>query len=90
MGIYLSPDEADSVRYKITKGDVENFFKAEVEVIGNFAYLRIRTKPELYVALNRELNDEYLLLVKATLRRQGRRNLETRCDIRLKILDVVR
>lgn len=81
------------VRFRIVSSDKHNFFKAESEIVGDFAYLRIRIRSSLDVDLNRELTPEFSLRVKAVYRRQpagyggGGRNLETRTEVLLKITD---
>lgn len=76
-----------SVRYKIVSGDKQNFFKAEHEFVGNFVFLRIRTRPSLDLSLNRELTPEFALRIKATLKRPNERNLETWTEVLIKVLD---
>ncbi len=43
MGIYIT-DPTWEMRYKIVSGDNENLFKAEDYQLGDFSFLRIRTK----------------------------------------------
>ncbi|TSN95695.1 Protocadherin Fat 1 [Bagarius yarrelli] len=64
MGIY-NTDPLWEIRYKIVSGDNENLFKAEEYQLGDFTYLRIRTKGGSSAILNREVRDHYLLTVKA-------------------------
>ncbi|TRY60847.1 hypothetical protein DNTS_021639 [Danionella cerebrum] len=56
------------VRYRITSGDEEGFFKAEDFTLGDFCFLRIRTKGGNAAILNREVQDNYLLTVKASIK----------------------
>eukprot|EP00069_Balaena_mysticetus_P017270 bmy_10540T0 len=65
MGIYLT-DPQWAVRYRIISGDVANVFKTEEYVVGNFCFLRIRTKSSNTALLNREVQDSYTLIVQAT------------------------
>ncbi|XP_058918449.1 protocadherin Fat 2 [Kogia breviceps] len=65
MGIYLT-DPQWAVRYRIISGDVANVFKTEEYVVGNFCFLRIRTKSSNTALLNREVRDSYTLIVQAT------------------------
>ncbi|KAM8841936.1 protocadherin Fat 1a isoform 9-T12 [Synchiropus picturatus] len=83
MGIYIS-DPAWEVRYKIISGDNENLFKAEDYLLGDFSFLRIRTKGGSTAILNREVKDHYVLTVKATERGT---NLECRTRIKVQVLD---
>ncbi|KAF6280643.1 FAT atypical cadherin 2 [Rhinolophus ferrumequinum] len=65
MGMYLAEPEW-AVRYRIISGDVANVFKTEEYVVGNFCFLRIRTKSSNTALLNREVQDSYTLIVQAT------------------------
>ncbi|KAJ8281254.1 hypothetical protein GJAV_G00065390 [Gymnothorax javanicus] len=83
MGIYIS-DSTWEIKYKIVSGDSENLFKAEEYVLGDFSFLRIRTKGGSTAILNREVRDHYLLTVKASERST---NLEARARIKVQVLD---
>ncbi|KAL4640550.1 protocadherin Fat 1 isoform X2 [Arapaima gigas] len=83
MGVYIM-DPAWEVRYKIVSGDTENLFKAEDHVVGDFSFLRIRTKGGSTAILNREVKDHYLLTVKALERTTS---AETRTRVRVQVLD---
>ncbi|XP_019482771.1 PREDICTED: protocadherin Fat 2 [Hipposideros armiger] len=65
MGMYLAEPQW-AVRYRIISGDVANVFKTEEYVVGNFCFLRIRTKSSNTALLNREVQDSYTLIVQAT------------------------
>lgn len=65
MGISLA-EPRWAVRYRIVSGDVANVFKTEEHVVGNFCFLRIRTKSSNTALLNREVQDSYTLIVQAT------------------------
>ncbi|XP_006893802.1 PREDICTED: protocadherin Fat 2 [Elephantulus edwardii] len=65
MGIYLEEPQW-AVRYRIISGDVANVFKTEEYVVGNFCFLRIRTKSSNTALLNREVRDSYTLIIQAT------------------------
>uniref|UniRef100_A0A8C2GGG7 FAT atypical cadherin 3a n=1 Tax=Cyprinus carpio TaxID=7962 RepID=A0A8C2GGG7_CYPCA len=67
MGIPLQHHSWE-VRYRITSGDEEGFFKAEEYTLGDFCFLRIRTKGGNAAILNREVQDNYLLTVKASIK----------------------
>ncbi|XP_075052740.1 protocadherin Fat 1 isoform X1 [Mixophyes fleayi] len=82
MGIYLNPSW--DVKYKIISGDNENLFKAEEHILGNFCFLRIRTKGGNTAILNREVRDHYLLSVKAVDKNS---NAEARTKVRVQVLD---
>ncbi|XP_037657979.1 protocadherin Fat 2 [Choloepus didactylus] len=65
MGIYLAEPQW-AVKYRIISGDVANVFKTEEYVVGNFCFLRIRTKSSNTALLNREVRDSYTLIIQAT------------------------
>lgn len=83
MGIY-NTDPSWEIRYKIVSGDNENLFKAEEYQLGDFTYLRIRTKGGSSAILNREVRDHYLLTVKAVERNS---NAEARARVMVQVLD---
>ncbi|XP_053315030.1 protocadherin Fat 1 [Spea bombifrons] len=83
MGIFLK-NPAWDIKYKIVSGDNENIFKAEEYVLGDFCFLRIRTKGGNTAILNREVKDHYLLNVKAVERNS---NSEARTKISVQVLD---
>lgn len=82
MGIYIT--ELLDIKYKIISGDTENLFKAEEHVLGDFCFLRIRTKGGNTAILNREVKDHYILTVKAI---EKNTNAEARTKVRVQILD---
>ncbi|XP_051891479.1 protocadherin Fat 1a isoform X7 [Pristis pectinata] len=83
MGIYIT-HPASEFRYKIISGDHENLFKAEDYNLGDFCFLRIRTKGGNSAVLNREVKDHYLLNVKAVERKT---NAEARTKVKVHVLD---
>lgn len=83
MGVYVS-DPAWEVRYKIISGDNENLFKAEDYLVGDFSFMRIRTKGGSTAILNREVKDHYMLTVKASERNT---NVECRTRVKVQVLD---
>ncbi|EDW39521.1 GL11897 [Drosophila persimilis] len=76
------------VKYRIISGDKEKLFKVEEKLVGNFAFLAIRTRTN-NVVLNREKTDEYLVKVKAhvTLNDTNTSSYETETSIHIKVLD---
>lgn len=70
MGIQLYDDDLHNidVKYQIIGGDKNKVFKAEERVVGDFAFLTIRTRTN-NIVLNREKGDSYRLRVKATVSR---------------------
>ncbi|XP_061684885.1 protocadherin Fat 1a isoform X4 [Syngnathoides biaculeatus] len=83
MGIYVT-DPTWEIRYKIISGDNENLFKAEDYLLGDFSFLRIRTKGGSTAILNREVRDHYVLTVKASERGT---NMECRTQVTVQVLD---
>lgn len=70
MGIYITQDL--DVKYRIVGGDKDKIFKAEERIVGDFAFLAIRTRTN-NVVLNREKDDHYKLEIRATAsKRQGK------------------
>nr|XP_048293531.1 protocadherin Fat 2 [Myodes glareolus] len=65
MGMYLA-DPQWVVKYRIISGDAAGVFKTEEYVVGNFCFLRIRTKSSNTALLNREVRDSYTLVVQAS------------------------
>ncbi|XP_015270777.1 PREDICTED: protocadherin Fat 2 [Gekko japonicus] len=64
MGIYII-DPAWNIKYRIASGDTSSLFKAEEHIVGNFCFLRIRTKSGNTAQLNREVKDKYTLIIQA-------------------------
>ncbi|XP_051871067.1 protocadherin Fat 1-like isoform X1 [Pristis pectinata] len=65
MGVQITEAVRD-IRYKIVSGDNANIFKAEEYVVGDFCFLRIRTRSSNMAVLNREVKDHYILTVQAS------------------------
>ncbi|XP_041440520.1 protocadherin Fat 3 isoform X2 [Xenopus laevis] len=84
IGIQLANMSWD-IKYRIMSGDEEGFFKAEEVVIGDFCFLRIRTKGGNSAILNREIQDNYLLTIKASVRGE---DLEAWTKVSVQVLDM--
>ncbi|XP_056328618.1 protocadherin Fat 1 [Danio aesculapii] len=84
MGIFMTNQSVD-IWYTIESGDHDNLFKAEAYVLGNFCFLRIRTKGGISASLNREIKDHYLLTVNAIERHTG---AEAQTQVKVQILDM--
>uniref|UniRef100_A0A8D0DTW5 FAT atypical cadherin 2 n=1 Tax=Salvator merianae TaxID=96440 RepID=A0A8D0DTW5_SALMN len=65
MGIYIT-DPAWDIKYRIASGDTSGLFKTEEHVVGDFCFLRIRTRSGNTDHLNREFKDKYMLIIQAT------------------------
>nr|XP_057936456.1 protocadherin Fat 3a isoform X2 [Doryrhamphus excisus] len=85
MGVHLALRSWE-IRYRITSGDDEGFFKAEEYVLGDFCFLRIRTKGGNAAILNREIQDNYVLTVKASIK--GDAVTETWTKVSIQVLDM--
>uniref|UniRef100_A0A673JPD3 Protocadherin Fat 1-like n=1 Tax=Sinocyclocheilus rhinocerous TaxID=307959 RepID=A0A673JPD3_9TELE len=83
MGIFMTNQSWD-IWYIIESGDHDNLFKAEKYVLGNFCFLRIRSKGGNSATLNREVKDHYLLTVNAIERHTG---AETQTQVKVQVLD---
>lgn len=69
MGIQLfDVNQNIDVKYQIIGGDKNKVFKADERVVGDFAFLTIRTRTN-NIVLNREKGDSYRLRIKATVSR---------------------
>ncbi|CAD5234633.1 unnamed protein product [Bursaphelenchus xylophilus] len=84
VGVYM-PSGYDNVKFKIVQGDGISTFKLASKRIGNFAYLSISLKDG--EILNRELQDEYDLIIKASAKNKREGNFETQCLINIKVID---
>ncbi|XP_077098803.1 protocadherin Fat 3 isoform X2 [Siphateles boraxobius] len=84
MGIALSKLGPLDIEYFIESGDDEGLFQAEEFVLGDFCFLRIRTNGGSATILNREVQDNYTLTVRAT----GKGVLETSVRVNVQIMDM--
>ncbi|KAI4552983.1 hypothetical protein MJT46_016277 [Ovis ammon polii x Ovis aries] len=84
MGVTLI-DLSWDIKYRIVSGDEEGFFKAEEVIIADFCFLRIRTKGGNSAILNREIQDNYLLIVKGSVRGE---DLEAWTKVSIQVLDM--
>lgn len=71
MGVRIT-DPSLRIRYRITEGDGQNFFRAAARVVGDFCFLELSVRTGNQRVLNRESNDLYKLKVKAQHRRHDR------------------
>ncbi|KFM71787.1 Fat-like cadherin-related tumor suppressor-like protein, partial [Stegodyphus mimosarum] len=79
MGIFVT-DPTLVIRYKIFAGDPERFFKAETRLVGDFWFLIIRVRTGNRAVLNREYQDTYRLLVRATITSDLRRAVKMKAQ----------
>lgn len=88
LGISVSAPDLD-IKFRIVGGDKDKLFKAEERIVGDFAFLAIRTRTG-NVILNREKIDEYRLDVRATItRRDSKTNVvvETDTTVIVRVMD---
>ncbi|XP_023257382.1 protocadherin Fat 3-like [Seriola lalandi dorsalis] len=83
MGIILAPPRSLDIKYSFSSGDNEGIFQAEEFVMGDFCFLRIRTNGGSGAILNREVQDNYTLTVKAS----APGGLEALATVYIKVLD---
>uniref|UniRef100_A0A3Q3FBD3 FAT atypical cadherin 3b n=1 Tax=Labrus bergylta TaxID=56723 RepID=A0A3Q3FBD3_9LABR len=83
MGIVLGPPRSLDIKYSIESGDNEGIFQTEAFLIGDFCFLRVRTNGGSGAILNREVQDNYTVTVKASA--QG--GLEALASVYIKVLD---
>ncbi|KAI1730641.1 cadherin domain-containing protein [Ditylenchus destructor] len=85
MGVYL-PKGYHQVQFKIVEGDKQQRFTASAKKLGNFAFLIIEHKHDDDI-LNRELQGEFSLLIRATAKKKRANALEASAVVNLRILD---
>ncbi|XP_060910932.1 protocadherin Fat 3 [Labrus mixtus] len=83
MGIVIGPPRSLDIKYSIESGDNEGIFQTEAFLIGDFCFLRVRTNGGSGAILNREVQDNYTVTVKASA--QG--GLEALASVYIKVLD---
>ncbi|CAN2387309.1 Protocadherin Fat 2 [Pristimantis euphronides] len=84
MGVYLK-DPQWTVKYRIVSGDPTGLFKTEEMVVGDFCFLRIRVRSGNTALLNREVKDNYQLLIHAS---EKSLENEGRTKVNIQILDM--
>lgn len=87
LGLRIQPDW--DVRFRIVGGDKDKLFKAEDRIVGDFAFLAIRTRTG-NVILNREKIDEYRLEVRASITQRDTKSnivVETETSVCVRVLD---
>ncbi|XP_023653219.2 protocadherin Fat 2 [Paramormyrops kingsleyae] len=83
MGIVIS-DQFWDIKYKLVAGDDENLFRMEEVTVGDFCFLRIRTRAGQVPSLNREVRDTYTLTVEAT---ESLYDYQARTKVLIRVLD---
>lgn len=77
MGIELPRNWRWKLSFSIVSGNLQKSFKVESKVVGDFNFLRIKTRPGSYI--NRESGDKFELLIQATVR-QSKKHKEQPAD----------
>ena len=66
MGIELPRNWRWKLSFSIVSGNLQKSFRVESKVIGDFNFLRVKTRPGSYI--NRESGDKFELIIQATVR----------------------
>lgn len=82
-GIELSRP-AWELHYSIVSGDDDDLFQAEALKVGDFCFLRVKTRSSNAALLNREVRDAYTLTVEATERGS---ELRAKTKLLVRVLD---
>uniref|UniRef100_A0A1A8UWT2 FAT tumor suppressor homolog 2 n=1 Tax=Nothobranchius furzeri TaxID=105023 RepID=A0A1A8UWT2_NOTFU len=83
MGIQLT-DPLWDISYNIVAGDDEEFFQAEALSVGDFCFLRIKTRSSNSALLNREVRDRYTLTLEA---KESTFDLQAKTKVIVQVLD---
>uniref|UniRef100_A0A667YH43 FAT atypical cadherin 2 n=1 Tax=Myripristis murdjan TaxID=586833 RepID=A0A667YH43_9TELE len=83
MGIEVT-DIFWDIKYNIVSGDDDQLFQAEEVKIGDFCFLRIKTRSSNSALLNREVRDNYILTVEAT---ESTFDLQAKTKVSVQVLD---
>ncbi|XP_041845892.1 protocadherin Fat 2 [Melanotaenia boesemani] len=83
MGIQLTDLQWD-IKFNIVAGDDDSFFQAEAFSVGDFCFLRIKTRSSNSALLNREVRDTYTLTVEAI---ESAFDYQTKTKVFVQVLD---
>ncbi|XP_008304405.1 protocadherin Fat 2 [Stegastes partitus] len=83
MGIEVT-DPLWDIKYNVVSGDEDGFFQAEEVRVGDFCFLRIKTRSSNSALLNREVRDTYTLTVEAT---ESTFDFQTKTKVFVQVLD---
>uniref|UniRef100_A0A6Q2YIM6 FAT atypical cadherin 2 n=1 Tax=Esox lucius TaxID=8010 RepID=A0A6Q2YIM6_ESOLU len=83
MGIVLTKPIWD-IKYRLVSGDDDGLFKVEEVKVGDFCFLRIKTRSSNSASLNREVRDSYTLTIEAT---ESTHDLQARTKVLIQVLD---
>ncbi|KAJ8282136.1 hypothetical protein COCON_G00046550 [Conger conger] len=83
MGIVVTDDFWD-IKYKLVAGDEDSLFKTEEVTVGDFCFLRIKTRSSNSALLNREVRDSYTLTIEAS---ESTYDYQARTKVLIQVLD---
>ncbi|KAJ8338471.1 hypothetical protein SKAU_G00374370 [Synaphobranchus kaupii] len=83
MGIVVTDDFWD-IKYKLVAGDEDSIFKTEEVTVGDFCFLRIKTRSSNSALLNREVRDSYTLTIEAS---ESTYDYQARTKVLIQVLD---
>ncbi|KAF3694240.1 Protocadherin Fat 2 FAT tumor suppressor -like protein 2 Precursor [Channa argus] len=83
MGIEVT-DPLWEMKYLIVSGDEDELFQAEAVKVGDFCFLRIKTRSSNSALLNREVRDTYTLTVEAT---ESNSDFQSKTKVFVQVLD---
>lgn len=83
MGIEMT-DVFWEIKYNVVSGDDDGLFQAEVVKVGDFCFLRIKTRSSNSALLNREVRDTYALTVAAT---ESTFDFQAKTKVLIQVLD---
>uniref|UniRef100_A0A8C7ZH12 FAT atypical cadherin 2 n=1 Tax=Oryzias sinensis TaxID=183150 RepID=A0A8C7ZH12_9TELE len=83
MGIQLA-DSLWNIKYAVVVGDDDGLFQAEALSVGDFCFLRLKTRSSYSALLNREVRDTYTLTVEAT---ESIFDLKAKTKVLVQVLD---
>lgn len=83
MGVRLA-DPLWDIKFSIVSGDEDELFQAESLSVGDFCFLRIKTRSSDSALLNREVRDRYTLTVEAT---ESTFDLQAKTKVLVQVLD---
>ncbi|XP_028272859.1 protocadherin Fat 2 [Parambassis ranga] len=83
MGIEVT-DPLWDIKYTVVSGDDDGFFQAEAVKVGDFCFLRIKTRSSNSALLNREVRDTYTLTVEAT---ESTFDFQAKTKVSIQVLD---
>ncbi|XP_070818647.1 protocadherin Fat 2 [Chaetodon trifascialis] len=84
MGIEVT-DMVLDIKYNIVSGDDDDLFQAEAIEVGDFCFLRIKTRSSNSALLNREVRDTYTLTVEAT---ESTFHFQAKTKVFIQVLDM--